>query len=196
MFLTNLWESWHILQTGKKVASNETMQQQLQDWILDCNFNVTCTIPDSFPSHCTGQVRGRYALFGCSYPVFSMLVTSGASKEEGQQNTVRVASISDSLLTGDYNSSILPRIWNSISWSGKERLSFIESSQNDRMAQVGRDLKDHEAPTSPLHAGPPTSTFNTRPGCPGPHPTWPWTPPEMGHPQPLWAACASASSLS
>jgi len=26
---------------------------------------------------------------------------------------------------------------------------------------------------SPAQAGPPTSTFNTRPGCPGPHPTWP-----------------------
>ena len=39
-----------------------------------------------------------------------------------------------------------------------------------------------------LHAGPPTSTFNSSPGCPGPHPTWPWTPPGMGHSQPLWAA--------
>ena len=27
----------------------------------------------------------------------------------------------------------------------------------------------------------------TRSGCPGPHP-WPWVPPEMGHPQILWAA--------
>ena len=35
------------------------------------------------------------------------------------------------------------------------------------MAWVGRDLKDHEAPTPPPQAGPPTSTFNTRPGCPG-----------------------------
>ena len=37
---------------------------------------------------------------------------------------------------------------------------------------------------------PPTSTFNTSPGCPGPHPTWPWTPPEMDGPftKPLWAA--------
>jgi len=41
------------------------------------------------------------------------------------------------------------------------------------MALVGRDLKDHEAPTPPPQAGPPTSTFNTRPGCPGPYPTWP-----------------------
>jgi len=27
----------------------------------------------------------------------------------------------------------------------------------------------------------------TRSGCPEPHPTWPGTPPGMGHPQ-LWAA--------
>ena len=26
----------------------------------------------------------------------------------------------------------------------------------------------------------------TRSCCPGPHPTWPWTPPEMGHPQLLF----------
>jgi len=41
------------------------------------------------------------------------------------------------------------------------------------MAWVGRDLKDHQAPTPLPHAGPPTSTFNTRPGYPGPHPTLP-----------------------
>jgi len=46
-------------------------------------------------------------------------------------------------------------------------------AQNHRMAQVGRDLKDHEAPTPPPQAGPPISPFSTRPGCPGPHPTWP-----------------------
>ena len=43
-----------------------------------------------------------------------------------------------------------------------------EMSQNHRMAQVGMDLKDHEAPTLLPQAGPPTSKFNTRPGCPGP----------------------------
>jgi len=64
------------------------------------------------------------------------------------------------------------------------------------MAWVGRDLKDHEAPTPLLHAGPPTSTFNTSPGCPRPHPPGlehlqGWT----GHPQPLWAACSSTSPL-
>ena len=46
------------------------------------------------------------------------------------------------------------------------------------------------------HAGPPTSPFNARPGCPGPHPIWPWILPGMGHPQPLWAACSSTSPLS
>ena len=56
------------------------------------------------------------------------------------------------------------------------------------MAWVGRDLQDHQAPTPPPQAGPPTSTFNTRPDCPALHPTRPWTPPGMGHPQPLWAA--------
>jgi len=68
--------------------------------------------------------------------------------------------------------------------------------QNHRMARVGRDLKDHEAPTAPPQAGPPTSIFNSRAGCPGPHPTWPWTPAGTGHPQPVWAACASTSPLS
>ena len=49
--------------------------------------------------------------------------------------------------------------------------SFLES-QNHRMTWVGRDLKDHQASTPPLQAGPSTSTFNTKSGCPGPHPTW------------------------
>jgi len=54
------------------------------------------------------------------------------------------------------------------------------------MAWVGRIMKLN----SPPLAGLPTSRTATRPGCPGPHPTWPWTPPEMGHPQPLWATCS------
>ena len=37
------------------------------------------------------------------------------------------------------------------------------------MAWIGRDLKDHQAPTPLSHAGPPTSVSYTRPGCPGPH---------------------------
>jgi len=41
------------------------------------------------------------------------------------------------------------------------------------MAQVGRDLKDYEAPTPLPQAGLPNSTFNTSPGCPGSHPTSP-----------------------
>jgi len=59
------------------------------------------------------------------------------------------------------------------------------------MAWVGRDLKYHQVPTPLPQAGSPTSISNTRPGYPGPHPTWPWTPPGMGHPQPLWAACSA-----
>jgi len=38
------------------------------------------------------------------------------------------------------------------------------------MTCIGRDPKDHEAPIPLLQEGPPTSTFNTRPGSPGPHP--------------------------
>ena len=40
----------------------------------------------------------------------------------------------------------------------------------------------------------------TSSGCPGPHPTWPWAPPGMGHLQLLWAVvpvphhCRSDSS--
>ena len=34
------------------------------------------------------------------------------------------------------------------------------------MAWVGRDLKDHQAPTPLPGAGPPTSTSDARPGCP------------------------------
>ena len=30
----------------------------------------------------------------------------------------------------------------------------------------------------------------TRPGCPKPHPAWPWMSPGMGHPQPSWATCS------
>ena len=71
------------------------------------------------------------------------------------------------------------------------KVMYPISSQNHRMAWVGRDLKGHESPTPRSQAGPPTSTFHTSPGCPGPHPTWPWTPPGMGRPEPLWAACCS-----
>ena len=45
--------------------------------------------------------------------------------------------------------------------------------------------------TFPPQAGSPTSTFHTRPGCPGPHPTWPSTPPGMDG-----ASTASLSSCS
>jgi len=51
--------------------------------------------------------------------------------------------------------------------------SSLTASQNHRIARVGRDLKVHESPILPPEAGPATSTFNTKPGCPGPHPTWP-----------------------
>lgn len=62
-------------------------------------------------------------------------------------------------------------------------------SWNHRMAWVGRNLKDHLVST-PLRW---TGTPFTRPGCSGPHPTCPWTLPEMGHPQFLWAPCSDVS---
>jgi len=51
------------------------------------------------------------------------------------------------------------------------------------MAWVEKDYSDHWLSTPLLCAGSPT----TRPGCPEPHPAWPWMPPGMGHPQPPWA---------
>jgi len=59
------------------------------------------------------------------------------------------------------------------------RQPWTAASQNHRTAWGGRDLKDHEAPTPPLQVGPPMPVSNSRPGCPGPHPTWPCTPPGM-----------------
>ena len=61
-----------------------------------------------------------------------------------------------------------------IEWMGLKRTTMIIQFQ----------------PLPPLLcSGSPT----TRPGCPEPHPAWPWAPPGMGHPQPPWAACSSAS---
>ena len=89
------------------------------------------------------------------------------------------------------------RYWKKMMSLQVSRHSFISYRQkNHRMARVGRDLKDHQFPILLPHAGPPTAPFNTRPGCPGPHPTWPCTPPGTGHPQPLWAACCSTLPLS
>jgi len=33
------------------------------------------------------------------------------------------------------------------------------------------------------------------PGCPAPHPTWPWAAPGMGHPQLSWQQCQCLTSL-
>ena len=63
---------------------------------------------------------------------------------------------------------------------------------NDRTAWVEKDHNDHRVSTPLLCAGSPT----TRPGCPEPHPAWPWMPPGMGYPQPPWATCSSVSPLS
>ena len=49
----------------------------------------------------------------------------------------------------------------------------LVKAQTPGMACIERHLKDHQAPTTLLDAGSPTSISKTRPGCPGPHPTWP-----------------------
>lgn len=61
----------------------------------------------------------------------------------------------------------------------------VEESLNHRMAWVEKDHNDELFSIPLLCAGSPT----TRPGCPEPHPAWPWMPPGMGHPQPLRATC-------
>ena len=65
-------------------------------------------------------------------------------------------------------------------------------SWNHSMVWVGKDPKDHLVSIPLPWKGLPS----TKSGYPGPYPTPPWMPPGMGHPQLLWAACASASSLS
>ena len=67
-------------------------------------------------------------------------------------------------------------------------LCLITLSQNCRVAQIERDVKDCLAPILLLQAGLPL----TRSGCPGPHPNWPWMLLGMEHPQFVWAACARA----
>jgi len=59
------------------------------------------------------------------------------------------------------------------------------------MIWVGRDLVGHLVPIPLPWAGTPS----TRPGCSKPHPAWPSALPGRGHPQLLWATCASASPL-
>ena len=63
------------------------------------------------------------------------------------------------------------------------------TSENHRMAWLEKDLKDHLVSTPLLYAG----SWTTRPGCPEPHPAWPWMPPGMGHPQSPWATCFTVS---
>ena len=53
------------------------------------------------------------------------------------------------------------------------------------MAWVEKDHNAHLVSTPLLCAGSPT----IRPGCPEPHPAWPWMPPGMGHLCPLLFFC-------
>ena len=77
--------------------------------------------------------------------------------------------------------------------SDKICLYLSLQSQNHRMVGVGRDLQRSASPTPPPAKD---RTSLSRPGCSKLYPTWPWTLPVMGHPQLLWATCASVSSLS
>ena len=65
-------------------------------------------------------------------------------------------------------------------------LKCVFESYNYRMTWVEKDHNDHWVSTPLLCAGSPA----TRPGCPEPHPAWPWMPPGMGHPQPPRATCS------
>ena len=64
------------------------------------------------------------------------------------------------------------------------RVLLVCLDKNHRMGWVGTQGSSSSNPLP--QAGPPTSPYHTRPGCPGPHPTWPRIPPGTGHPQPLW----------
>ena len=69
---------------------------------------------------------------------------------------------------------------------------LFTESQNHRMTSFEKDHNDHLVSTPLLCVGLPTA----RPGCPEPRPAWPLMPSGMGHPQPLWATCSSASAPS
>jgi len=68
-------------------------------------------------------------------------------------------------------------------------ISRMIESWNHRLAWVEKDHNDPLVSTPLICAGSPS----TRPGCPAPHPAWPWMPPGRGHPQPPCATCSNAS---
>ena len=61
-------------------------------------------------------------------------------------------------------SRYMPLSWSHVAFlgSGNSGALCLLFSQIHRMARVGRDLKDHQAPVPLPHAGPPTSISNTR----------------------------------
>lgn len=66
---------------------------------------------------------------------------------------------------------------------------------NHRVVWVGRTLKvQRPAMGNDLPLEGPQRPFTDLPWGSGPRPTWPWALPGMGHPQLLWATCASVSS--
>ena len=102
--------------------------------------------------------------------VFTPLTRFNSHVDFGFPNCISACSDNVSIFLLNHLLLILP-------WYMSSCLNLVRNSEshNHRMAWVGRDLKDHESPTPLPQAGPLTSTCNTRPGCPGPHPTWPWT---------------------
>jgi len=84
--------------------------------------------------------------------------------------------------------------WDNDIWRWARWARTLDPTQKDHriISQNGLGWKGPQWPSSSnplLCAGSPT----TRPGCPEPHPAWPWMPPGMGHPQPPWATCSSVS---
>ena len=71
---------------------------------------------------------------------------------------------------------------------------IIQGLSFHSMTWIRKDLKDHLVPTPPLWTELLTMKSGTRSCCPEPHPIWPWSSLGMGHPQLLWAACASSPS--
>lgn len=49
----------------------------------------------------------------------------------------------------------------------------VLQSYKHRVDWAGRDLEDHQFPTPMPQVELPAAKLSTRPGCPGPHTTWP-----------------------
>jgi len=65
---------------------------------------------------------------------------------------------------------------------------FEHTASHHRMAWVEKDHNDHRVSAPLLCAGSPA----TRPGCPEPHPAWPWIPASFGRDANVWEGCISS----